>query len=65
MENGILTAFYESGVCCWNVEHGECLVDELLTDTVFTPSSKHVLVTSEDEIHVHNALSYILTFYDP
>lgn len=62
LENGILVAFYNNGVLCWNAKTGHLVLDETNEDgNTFTPSGKNVIMFQNEEVQVRHALEYIFS----
>lgn len=61
MENGLVVAFYDTGVLCWKAETADLIVEDIFEDGIYLPYSKYVVVVLKNQVHVRHALEYLVS----
>ncbi|KAK4873731.1 hypothetical protein RN001_013091 [Aquatica leii] len=64
VENGLVVAFYDTGILCWSAKSGELVIDSPCENSIFLPFGKHIVVIIENQVHVRHVLEYLVTIDD-
>ncbi|KAF7266599.1 hypothetical protein GWI33_020102 [Rhynchophorus ferrugineus] len=59
VENGIIIAFYDQGIICWNAHTAETIIDESSTEVGYV-SGKYVINVTNDQVNIRHAFTHLL-----
>lgn len=59
VENGIVIAFYDRGVLCWNAQTAETIIEEATNEAEYI-SGKYVINLVNDQVNIRHAFAYLL-----
>ncbi|KAK5641495.1 hypothetical protein RI129_010042 [Pyrocoelia pectoralis] len=61
IENGLVIAFYETGMICWKAISGELILDSSYGNSIFFPFGKHIIIITKNQVQVRHVLEYLVT----
>lgn len=63
VENGIVLAFYDQGILCWNAQTSETIVEESHNEAEYI-SGKYVISVVNDQVNIRHAITHLLSAED-